>query len=389
MDGAEERLEVGDLNGNMARTVPIRIGQDAGQQQNAIHLRANALLDACDAPGQGMYASPTDPHQFFLHDEDDDAPVMTIEQGRGLILGGSGRDGASGGHAGNAGHARPGVDASHPSYEQPSVSREFSRGSHGSMGSFPPIPEDFVPVNNDDDFSSEQFAMAEVGMMANGPAGVPQLTDDFGVRYGVAGDDDHGSLRMASGLNARGMGARVASMPNFRSYGLGTDGVPEDMMPSPSDVDRLPVPDVSSDGFSGMVSKGAVGSGLRRTAVPKSYSTTDLSSLASKYDVPHAQFLTAPSMRKGKGGRQPKMDPRMDPNIDPKKAKRILANRLSAAKSKLKQKTAMENLKVRIQGLEQNKIELEHEIMQLLSAYQAELAMNGKLWELKREAGPE
>ena len=83
------------------------------------------------------------------------------------------------------------------------------------------------------------------------------------------------------------------------------------------------------------------------------------------------------------------MDPRMDPNIDPKKAKRILANRLSAAKSKLKQKTAMENLKVRIQGLEQNKIELEHEIMQLLSAYQAELAMNGKLWELKREAGPE
>ena len=105
MDGAEERLEVGDLNGNKTRTAPIRIGQDADQQLSAMHLRANALLDACDAPGQGMYASPTDPHQFFLHDEDDDAPVMTIEQGRGLILGGDGRDAGSGGRAGHAGHA--------------------------------------------------------------------------------------------------------------------------------------------------------------------------------------------------------------------------------------------------------------------------------------------
>ena len=46
--------------------------------------------------------------------------------------------------------------------------------------------------------------------------------------------------------------------------------------------------------------------------------------------------------RKGKGGRQPAMDPRLDPNVDPKKAKRILANRLSAARSKMKQKSHVE-----------------------------------------------
>ena len=46
--------------------------------------------------------------------------------------------------------------------------------------------------------------------------------------------------------------------------------------------------------------------------------------------------------RKGKGGRQPAMDPRLDPNVDPKKAKLILANRLSAARSKMKQKSHVE-----------------------------------------------
>ena len=60
---------------------------------------------------------------------------------------------------------------------------------------------------------------------------------------------------------------------------------------------------------------------------------------------PHAEGL-APELvpvliqkarRKGKGGRTPAADPRLDPNMDPKKAKRILANRQSAARSKLKQ----------------------------------------------------
>lgn len=54
--------------------------------------------------------------------------------------------------------------------------------------------------------------------------------------------------------------------------------------------------------------------------------------------------------RKGKGGRAPAGDPRLDPRIDPRKARRILANRISAARSKLKQKLILEGLKVRRVG---------------------------------------
>ena len=46
--------------------------------------------------------------------------------------------------------------------------------------------------------------------------------------------------------------------------------------------------------------------------------------------------------KRGKGGRQPASDPRLDPNIDDRRAKRILANRLSAARSKMKQKNQMD-----------------------------------------------
>lgn len=56
-------------------------------------------------------------------------------------------------------------------------------------------------------------------------------------------------------------------------------------------------------------------------------------------EVAHLAYLTPPHKRKGKGGRQPAADPRLDPNIDPKRARRILANRLSAARSKMKQKS--------------------------------------------------
>ena len=55
----------------------------------------------------------------------------------------------------------------------------------------------------------------------------------------------------------------------------------------------------------------------------------------------HAQYLMPAHLRKGKGGRQPATDPRHDPRVDSKKARRILANRLSAARSKMRQKTAV------------------------------------------------
>ena len=63
--------------------------------------------------------------------------------------------------------------------------------------------------------------------------------------------------------------------------------------------------------------------------------TADIKSL-------HNVYLTPQHKRKGKGGRQPAGDPRLDPNMDPKRAKRILNNRLSAARSKAKQRTAQD-----------------------------------------------
>ena len=63
--------------------------------------------------------------------------------------------------------------------------------------------------------------------------------------------------------------------------------------------------------------------------------TADIKSL-------HSVYLTPQHKRKGKGGRQPAEDPRLDPNMDPKRAKRILNNRLSAARSKAKQRTAQD-----------------------------------------------
>ena len=58
----------------------------------------------------------------------------------------------------------------------------------------------------------------------------------------------------------------------------------------------------------------------------------------------HLAYLTPAHKRKGKGGRQPAADPRLDPSVDPKRARRILANRLSAARSKMKQKSHVEVL---------------------------------------------
>ena len=59
-------------------------------------------------------------------------------------------------------------------------------------------------------------------------------------------------------------------------------------------------------------------------------------------EVAHRAFLVPAHKKRGKGGRQPASDPRLDPSIDERRAKRILANRLSAARSKMKQKNQMD-----------------------------------------------
>ena len=214
------------------------------------------------------------------------------------------------------------------------ISREFS-------GGFPPIPEDseygtgVVP----DDFGREQLSMAQMPFLGD--------QDDFAIGFNA--------LKNQPRKSSKGF-HKVASMPNFS------------MENSLIEDDE------------GQVKASAA------SLLPKSFSTNDLSSLSSqKYDVPHSQFLTAPHMRKGKGGRQPKIDPRMDPNIDPKKARRILANRLSAAKSKLKQKTALDKLKQRIQGLEAKKESLEQEIMMMRTKSAEEVEKRSHLQDILKQ----
>jgi len=106
---------------------------------------------------------------------------------------------------------------------------------------------------------------------------------------------------------------------------------------------------------------------VNRAGMPRSRSETDLTDMG-KYIVPHSEFLTPPHLRKGKGGRQPAVDPRLDPRIDPKKARRILANRMSAAKSKMKQKSAVDGLRQRMEMLRLQRETLSSEVSALSEA---------------------
>ncbi|KAI8108800.1 hypothetical protein M9435_005217 [Picochlorum sp. BPE23] len=284
------------------------------------HHSTHTILDACD--GDGLIISPKDPSTFFLDDDGGD----------GLL------------------------DGLGPNFDTDIALLGMNNQNNGDFlkereysGGFPPIPEhselggmmhqmDERPLQGHVEFSQEQFAMAHDV--------IPQHNfqkDDFGVRY-TAG----ATKRESAGVH------KVASMPNFSLHQQG-QGAQQDVAQT-EDVARPRLP-------------------------PKSYSTNDLSSLAQKYDVPHSHFLTAPHLRKGKGGRQPAMDPRMDPNIDPKKARRILANRLSAAKSKMRQKSAIENLKAKMQALESKKKSLMEEIASLKEKCEIEKAENTKLRE--------
>ena len=65
---------------------------------------------------------------------------------------------------------------------------------------------------------------------------------------------------------------------------------------------------------------------------------------------------------------QPAADPRLDPRIDPRKAKRILANRLSAAKSKMKQKSVVDAAKAQVGELAAQRDALAAEVQGYSSA---------------------
>jgi hypothetical protein len=160
---------------------------------------------------------------------------------------------------------------------------------------------------------------------------------------------------------------RVSSMPNMR---LNTNQYTTTMEQS---IIPAPISNINTAAIAGLsgLSKSGSAVDLRRQvaanrAMPRSQSAIELSKSGGmsgmpsprgggKHFVPHQQFLTPSHLRKGKGGRQPAADPRLDPKIDPKKAKRILANRLSAARSKLKQKSQIEVLRQRVEGLKVHK----------------------------------
>ncbi|KAL0052512.1 hypothetical protein WJX82_003279 [Trebouxia sp. C0006] len=90
-------------------------------------------------------------------------------------------------------------------------------------------------------------------------------------------------------------------------------------------------------------------------------------------------YLSPRNKRKGKGGRQPAMDPRLDPTVDPKKAKRILANRLSAARSKMKQKSHVETLRRRIDVLSKQKSDIKASLTAAKSSCESKSGDNESL----------
>ncbi|GAX80783.1 hypothetical protein CEUSTIGMA_g8219.t1 [Chlamydomonas eustigma] len=77
--------------------------------------------------------------------------------------------------------------------------------------------------------------------------------------------------------------------------------------------------------------------------------------------------LTSKRKDRGKGGRNPSKDARLDPSIDPKKAARIMANRLSAARSKLRQKASSLGLTAKLSVLMSQRLKLSKEVERLKS----------------------
>lgn len=133
-------------------------------------------------------------------------------------------------------------------------------------------------------------------------------------------------------------------------------------MPSIPDSHELPVAGLS-------YSRLPVTTGqTKQKSLTDSPDVNHLEELARTADVEvaHRAFLVPPHKKRGKGGRQPASDPRLDPNIDERRAKRILANRLSAARSKMKQKNQMDVLSGMIKQLEAHKKDLTSDAAEMM-----------------------
>ena len=194
------------------------------------------------------------------------------------------------------------------------------------------------------------------------------------------------SLPTGSGNDDDGTGAAVSSesalkgnhvKDSFRASSPTHPSTPNHSNPSTNAASNLPVVRTNSDAGS-RVAEGAISYHIG-ASTEHGHGHGHGHAIATTAVLPHQQFLTAPHMRSGKGGRKPSIDPRLDPNVDPKKAKRILANRLSAAKSTLKRKRRVEALRCRIDGLGEVRGGLERELMGLELALVRAVAVNASL----------
>jgi len=203
-----------------------------------------------------------------------------------------------------------------------------------------------------------------------------------------SGNEDDGTGAAASSESAL-KGNHHVSKDSFRASSPTHPSTPNHSNPTTTKAaSNLPMVRTHSDAGS-RVAEGAAGI----VAAVGDYHGGDrihaIATATATAVLPHQQFLTAPHMRSGKGGRKPSIDPRLDPNVDPKKAKRILANRLSAAKSTLKRKRRVEALRRRIDGLGEVRGGLEREVMGLELALVRAVAVNASLkngvWEAEAD----
>lgn len=311
------------------------------------------LLDACSLESIGLtFQSKMDASSFFLSEVDvDECPrnvMPAVQSSTDLLAQLNSEEENMIGDVGLLGTSAPG-----------------NLGS--SWMDFPSIPEHAElnlssadPVLKDTYIEHEYSATSAPNMNENGarssgasPTNSDSLTPEMGNELG---SDQYGTKGWPSFV------PRVSSMPNLHLGTMHGQIMHKQLQIQSALNDKT----YSLRKFATSNSSEAISSRSDQN-MPRSRSASELQDL-SRYVIPHAEFLTPPHLRKGKGGRQPASDPRLDPRIDPRKAKRILANRLSAAKSKLKQKSANQGLRQRVEMLRLQRDSLTEEVSKLEEA---------------------
>jgi hypothetical protein len=226
-----------------------------------------------------------------------------------------------------------------------------------------PVTGDLADLGRDDLIMPDP---AELLTRTSSGDGTDRSQSDVGRWDSFPAIPEHAELQMQAGLKPQHYlsTSPLSSVdPYFLSLSGATSPTPSSSSPTAAGAGARGVPRVVSMPnlqlhATGGLHNSSSSQDLRRAAtagrgagMPRSKSASNVMDVSGKTDIPHIDYLTPAHLRKGKGGRQPAADPRLDPRIDAKKARRILANRLSAARSKLKQKSTMDALRQRVEGL--------------------------------------